>query len=50
LHNGVPLTSELVKLAEETSEGDETLLEKNLNTIDGCAGMRNSEAGLKYGH
>jgi hypothetical protein len=48
MYNGVLLTSELVKLAEETSEEDETILEKNLNAIDGCAAMRNYKAGLKY--
>jgi hypothetical protein len=49
MYNGIVLTSELVKIAEETSEEDETILEKNLNTIDGCVAMRNYKAGLKYG-
>jgi len=48
MYNGVVLTSELVKLAEETSEEDETILEKNLNNIDGCVAMRNYKAELKY--
>jgi hypothetical protein len=48
MYNGVLLTSELVKLAEETSENDETIMTKNLNAIDGCAAMRNSKAELKY--
>lgn len=40
MHNGALLTNELVKLAEET-ESDETQMQKNLNAIDGCAGLRN---------
>jgi hypothetical protein len=46
MYNGVLLTSELVKLAEQTAEEDETIMAKSLNAIDGCAGMRNYEAGF----
>jgi hypothetical protein len=37
MHNGAVLTSELVKLAEQT-ESDEAQLQTNFKAIDGCAG------------
>lgn len=46
MYNGAVLTSDLVKLAEETAN-DETQLQKNLNAIDGCASLRNVATNIE---